>query len=545
MITTALTLKKTPYAHQVVGIEALVKKDEPESGRVIPGVFALFDEMGAGKTKQVIDAMQLLYERGEIDNVIVLVPAAARDVWYDPEIGELKKHLSDDVSCVISEYHARTRTWKHGPPSKKPLRWTITNYEFIRNGSRLMGLLPAATFRTYLVCDESSAVKNHRAQQTKAVNQLRKRVGRVVLLNGTPIANNPLDMFAQGMIMHPDILGCKNFTHFRAEYVVMGQERGFPRILGWRNLEDLQRRFKPYVLRRLKKDCLDLPPKLDPVTLTARLTPESWAIYKEMRDELIAWLDQQTVSVAVQAGTKVLRLAQIAAGFAGGLEDAKWEQEADAEQSDRPVWVPTLLDAPVPSAPRLKGPVGSSDGPFAPVRWTGREKLDTILEWIEQRFGDEPNEKILLWCRFRPELWRLHHELKERWPNADHGMLWGAQKRSERAETLRLLKPGFAPAGPVVVCGTTQTGSMAYDFAASHYVMYVSNGTSLFHRKQSEDRVHRPGQTHAHGVWYGDVVAVGPNGQKTVDHTLVKALRDKDDLATWTCSAWIRALEEE
>ena len=34
------------------------------------------------------------------------------------------------------------------------------------------------------------------------------------------------------------------------------------------NLEDLQNRLKAHTLRRLKKDCLDLPAKLDPVTIT-------------------------------------------------------------------------------------------------------------------------------------------------------------------------------------------------------------------------------------------------------------------------------------
>jgi hypothetical protein len=42
-----------------------------------------------------------------------------------------------------------------------------------------------------------------------------------------------------------------------------------------------------------------------------------------------------------------------------------------------------------------------------------------------------------------------------------------------------------------------------------------------------------------------DVVAVGPKGQKTIDHHTLKALRGKDDMARWTVSEWRRILVEE
>jgi hypothetical protein len=71
----------------------------------------------------------------------------------------------------------------------------------------------------------------------------------------------------------------------------------------------------------------------------------------------------------------------------------------------------------------------------------------------------------------------------------------------------------------------------------------VSNDFSLFTRQQSEDRTHRPGQHHP--AAYHDIVAEGPRGQKTVDHVVLKALREKLDIATWTSAAWVRALREE
>jgi hypothetical protein len=501
-----------PFAHQVIGVQRL--SDAPFLG--------LFDEMGAGKTKQVIDAAQVLYGRGEIGHVIVVAPASVRAVWADPdpEIGELAKHLWCETPAVVTEYHARVRRWLSGPEARHPLEWLVTNYDFVRDGERRDYLASLGGPRTLLVLDESSAVKNHRAIQTRACYAVRKTCGRVWLLNGTPVAHNPLDMYAQGQLLSPKILDVKSFFHFRARYAIMGGWRQ-KQIIGWQNLEDLQRRFAPHVLRRLKTDCLDLPPKLPAVTLTVSLAPETWAVYREMRDEMVAWLGQQTVSVAAQAGVKAMRLAQITSGFLGGIQEERpcsCDGEGECSRCGS-TGVVTIGKPPVE---------------------IGREKLDLFLGWLNERLTDEPGFKVLVWCRFRAEVERLLGALPD---VVERGAIWGGQSREERGLTLRLLSPGSAPAGPVVVVGTPASGSMGLNLAAASAVVYVSNDHSLKTRLQSEDRVHRPGQTRA--VSYFDVMATGPRGQRTIDHAVIKALREKQDLATWTCSAWVSALKDD
>lgn len=491
-----------PYAHQVMGVEALIKWNEPEKGRVYPGCFALFDEMGAGKTKQVIDAAQVLFQEDTIDTAIIIAPAPVRDVWFDEELGELAKHLWLATEGQIVEYHAKLRSWQHGPkPEGRYLKFIITNYDYIRREEHRAVLLRVCSPRVILVLDESSAIKNYKAQQTKACIELRKACGWVWLLNGTPIANSPEDMFSQGRIMDPRILDCKTYYHFRARYAVMGgwQQK---QIVNWVNLDDMQRRFAPYVLRRLKSQCLDLPEKLSSVAITATLSEAIWKVYKEMRDEMVAWLSETTVSVAPQAIVKALRLSQLTSGFLGGIEESEG------------------------SAP-------------AAIQELGREKLDVFLEWYRDRLREDPNLKLLVWCRFRAELDRLAKSIPT---GIAVGRIWGGQKHEERDEALRLLDPRTTPPGPVVVVGTPASGSMGLNLTAAHTVVYLSNDYSLKTRLQSEDRVHRPGQRNV--VSYFDVIAVGPKGQKTIDATIVKALRDKNDLASWTTAAWVAALRE-
>jgi len=518
-----------PYAHQLVGIRKLLENR----------IFALFDEMGVGKTKQVIDAAQILACMGLIDRILIVAPASLRSgVWFDKELGELAKHLWEDLHSIITEYHSTTKQWTWAPSEKPPLQWMITNYEFIRSKARLFTLLPFVTSKTLLVLDESSAIKTYNAVQTRACTALRNRCGRIILLNGTPIANSPMDMYSQGNMMSPKILDCPGITHFRARYAVMGGYMAQTRwgkvptqVIRWQNLDDLQRRFAPFVIRRLKTECLDLPGKLPPVTLTATLSEAEWKHYKQMRDEMVVWLSESTVSVAAQVITKVMRLNQITSGFLGGLE--KGVDVPEDAFSNRPAWLP--LTKPEDAAP--------TNVVVSSTQEIGRSKLDLILEWVEQRWEEDPSLKIIIWCAFRPAAFRLSKELQTKFHLAEHGMLVGDQKKVDRERAIRLLDPRTAPENGVAVVGTYGTGAKGLNFTASHTMLNESYNYDLEQFLQSSDRIDRPGQTVP--CSYFDVEARGPQGQKTINHDILMARRTKSDIATWTQAAWLAKLKEE
>lgn len=569
--------RKKPFAHQVVGAEKLVEHIDPGTGRVYPGCLLLADEMRLGKTKQVIDAAQVLFENQEIDVVIVICPAPVRDVWFDNEFGEIQKHRWEGLPTAVTEYHARVRQWGRDyslSTATRVLRWVVTNYEYVRqgvkrcnrgwSGPKVEDLLKVCGPNTLLVLDESSAVAHYDSLQTRACSALRAKCGRVVLLNGTPIGESPEDLFSQFKIMDKRIIDLDHVSQFRARYAIMG---GFmaeifrygrrikvpTEILGWRhekrdgccdlpphaaspvhapgyNLEELQRRLAPYVVRRLRKDCLDLPPKLDPVSITATLSPETWRVYREMRDEMVARLSENSAAVALQAGVHVMRLSQITSGFVGGIleENSCLNCEGSGYENESSVC-------------KMCNGSGATTIPASP-REVGREKLDLFLKWVAQRLKEEPEFRMIAWCRFRPELLRLIDSIREKFPEVRVQAICGGQKKSERLEGLRLMHPDEVYRGPAILVGTLGTGSMGINLAGAHEVVYVSNDYSLMKRQQSEDRPHGPGQTQP--VSYHDILAVGPKGERTIDHIVIGALRRKEDVASWTCGAWENILRE-
>jgi len=498
-----------PYKHQVVGSQKLI--DHP--------YFGLFDEMGAGKTKQVIDAAQTLFLMNVINRVVVVSPAPVRDVWWGPELGELAKHLWLSIHNRVTEYHASLRRWDNGPLQQSELRWVVTNYDFIRRAERLEPLLKACNRKTLLVLDESSYIKNYKAQQTKAAFKLRKRSGRIVILNGTPIANSPADLYTQAAIMDPAILACQTFFHYRSRYAVMGGYKG-KEIVAWHGLDEVQSRMAPYVIRRLTRDCVDIPRKIPPVTLTVPMDDKTWTMYRGMRDNMVTWLSETEHVMASQAIVKITRLSQITSGFLGGVEQFDEETEGSTGELD------------------LKAPVS-----FSEVREISREKLDLMLLLLEKHWENEPNLKLIIWCRFRPELARLLAEVKRLFPHVALAALHGQQKRAERDRAIALMDPRTAPPGPGLLAGTPSTGRMGLNFTAAWIAYYMSNDYSLMTRNQSEARIYRPGQVMPSS--YFDIAATGPKGQKTIDHAVLLAHRNKNDLASWTTAAWIKALTEE
>ena len=527
--------KTVPMPHQIDGVSFLTTRIDPVVGRVIPGCMLLGDPMRLGKTKQVIDAAHVLHARGEIDRVLVITTNAGKSVWWDPEFGEIRKHTWDDVGVEATLVHQRDRTWTAGPPAPLPLQWYVTNYEYTRTRERGAQLPTRLEFtmiagpRTVLVLDESSAVAGHKSQQTQACRHLRWLCPWVWLLNGTPISDSPEDAFSQCLIMHPAILGVQYITHFRARYGVLEQhttknKRRYFTVLHWKNLDDLQKRIAPYVLRR-PESVAGLPPVLPPITLTTQLEPTTWAAYKELRDEFVLWADAQTTLTAAQAGVRLIRLAQMTSGFLGGLMKMALCAFCEGEECTR---------------------CGGS-GVIEieqPPRELGREKTDLVLDWLADQVREEPDLKVVVWCRFRAELERLYTALRgdTRFIHFQVAQICGGQNREERREALRLLHPETAPTGPAAMVGTTSTGAMALNLSAASLAVYISNDAYLRNRMQSEARIRMGGQTRP--VQHVDVVAEGPSGQKTVDHLVVGQLHDKRELVDSIVSQWVQELRD-
>lgn len=498
--------KSKPFAHQVEGVKALMRHES----------FALFDEMGAGKSKQVIDAACSLHVADELTAVIIVCPASVRTVWGQPEFGEIKKHAW--VPSKVLEFHAlyRGSNWRvRWQDTDARLWWVITNYEFLRDQrhtTNLVTALKGPNSKIMLVLDESSYVKSHVTEQSEALRRLREVCSRCVLLNGTPVTDSPLDLWSQLQIMDSDVLrqaGYKNYYHFRARHAVMGGWK-MKKVIKWKNLEQLSAAVAPHILRRLKKDCLDLPPKLYTVREVA-LKPESWKRYQELKRDAVVHLSATDIQLEPNSAVRIMRLAQLTSGQLGGaLSVTNIDQQLEPDE----------------------------------MSWAEMKDLsDEKLRWCVDHIMGLTANAVIVWTRFRRERERLVALLREN-HDIHHEIIvqeiYGGQSKNGRESAIASFSTVSSGTRRVLVA-QPHAGGHGLNLIASSHVVYLSNDYSLGIRLQSEDRCHRTGQINP--VTYVDVLATGPTGQRTVDHIILKALREKEEVANWTTSRWRKELE--
>ena len=135
----------------------------------------------------------------------------------------------------------------------------ITSYPLIRRDIALMTDIP---FR-YVVLDEAQQIKNVQSVGAHAVKQLTARTR--IALTGTPMENHAGELWSLFDFVLPGYL--PKYTDFLRTY---GDGQ---------NADDLRRRIRPFLMRRVKSDVLgELPEKMESV-LMAEMTPEQRRVY--------------------------------------------------------------------------------------------------------------------------------------------------------------------------------------------------------------------------------------------------------------------------
>ena len=251
--------KTEPYEHQ---LEALKRSwDQKE--------YAYFMEMGTGKSKVLVDNIAVLYDRGVINAAVIVAPKGVYKNWSEREI---PAHMPDHVLRHVG-------VWNPAPTKKQKIQLTklfevtddlkilVINVEAFstKKGVAFVEKF-LLTHNALMAIDESTTIKNPKAQRTKSLVKLALQSKYRRILTGFPVTQSPLDLYTQAEFLCVDLLGYSSFYTFQNHYAKvvsrsMGQ-RTFRQVVGYQNLEELTEKVSQFSYRVLKKDCLDLPDKV-------------------------------------------------------------------------------------------------------------------------------------------------------------------------------------------------------------------------------------------------------------------------------------------
>lgn len=452
--------------------------------------YGLFMEQGTGKTWCLLADAERLFQAGEIQALLVIAPNGVHTNWIRREIPQ---HVS--VPHIA-------RSWRTGA-GKRQIEHMCEVFE-PKKGLRIFAINIDALitkkgfaiaqdfikmFKTMIVVDESSRIKNPAAGRTKAVMALRQFAHCARIATGTPVTNAPVDVFSQMEFLQSGLLGTANYRAFFAEYaelmkpdhpmmqrmiernprvaraqVVARDKDGRPK---WRNLDKLQRLLEPHTYRVRKDECLDLPPKIYQ-SHYFELSPAQVQAYKLMENEQRMALGEELV--AVQALSAGIKLQQITSGF--------------------------VLHEGAPHYVSKSNP-----------------RLAALMDLIEDLDG-----QFIIWARFREEIRAITEMLRE--SKIPAVAYFGDISAADREIAVDEFQRGAARA----FVGQQQAAGMGLTLTAAQTAIYYSNDFNLEHRLQSEDRCHRKGTK-------GRVVYIDLVAEDSIDETITRALQHKSDVA--------------
>ena len=226
----------------------------------------LCDDMGLGKTLQTLCIVASDHHMRALEYNKTQAP----DVRRLPSLIVCPPTLSGHWQQEIKTYAPFLTSVAYvGPPSERSkLRAkldradvVITSYDVCRNDIEILAPLNW----NYCVLDEGHLIKNPRAKTTISVKRIPSN--HRLILSGTPIQNNVLELWSLFDFLMPGFLGTEKLFQERfakpiaasryAKSSSKEQEKGALAI------ESLHKQVLPFLLRRLKEEVLDdLPPKI-------------------------------------------------------------------------------------------------------------------------------------------------------------------------------------------------------------------------------------------------------------------------------------------
>lgn len=382
----------------------------------------LADDMGLGKTVQTLCLLQSLKEQGEALPSLLIMPTS---LLYNWEM-EAKKFTPQ---LRVLSYIGNQREKLQGQIGKVDL--VLASYGMVRSD---IEWFEKQAF-SYIILDESQAIKNPLANITKAVQKLSAKFRLV--MTGTPLENSTMDLWSQMNFINPGLLGSQRYfkDHFQIpiEKKADGEKK-----------KRLYYLIKPYLLRREKRQvAADLPEKMESITYCT-MSEEQEKLYDKTksfyRDALLKQIKDEGLQKSrfsvLQGLTKLRQLANHPALVDEGFEGSSGKLEA-------------VMD-----------------------------KLETILEH---------HHKVLIFSQFVQHLSLIRKELDAK--DIPYAYLDGSTT-DRKAEVERFQKDD----GHRVFLISLKAGGVGLNLTAADYVFLLDPWWNPAAEAQAIDRAHRIGQ---------------------------------------------------
>lgn len=279
-IPEGITAQLRPY--QVIGYQWLKTLSDNDLGGI------LADDMGLGKTLQAICyiASELESQGGKY---LIVCPTSLVYNWLDEF-----ENFMPSIRAAVSVGTPAERQALLGNLGETDV--VITSYPLIRRDIVHYSDIPFEA----LFIDEAQFIKNATSMNAQSVKLLKAK--HRFALTGTPIENSLSELWSIFDFIMPNYLMSHSKFVNRYERQIMKNDEDV--------LEQLNRRIKPFVLRRMKKEVLtELPEKIEEKILT-ELSEEQKKIYLSYMSDLRREVYSEVDAVGI-ARSRIVILAAL------------------------------------------------------------------------------------------------------------------------------------------------------------------------------------------------------------------------------------------
>lgn len=331
------------------------------------------------------------------------------------------------------------------------------------------------------VCDESHKFKSNKTERWKSVEKIRDMSKFKTALTGSPIGNDPFDLWTQLEFLGKGLSGFESFGGFRRFFgrwkQVSPNARGIEKLIAMQNVPLLQERLARVSFQITKKEAgLQLPDKVHDYYEVEMTAPQR-DFYKRVQNEIEVALEDKITGeiskVQIQTVlTQLLRLAQVTSGH------MTWDPVLDPSTGD------VIREKRVESITKHN------------------PKINAVLDMLQDPDRD-PNGKTIIWSCFRWDIQEQSRVLTEH--GIKHGTYYGDTPMNKRDEIVREYNNN--PECRVMLANPQSAGEglnlLGYDWdnpdestrqpTNTDHEIWFSCGWSSLDRMQASSRSHRRG----------------------------------------------------
>jgi SNF2 family DNA or RNA helicase len=458
-IPKGFKFKEEPFRHQVVTfMYALHLKD-----------LAILSTMGTGKTYCAINIARYWIQQGEAKKVLVVCPTAVLTNWRD------EVHMFSNRKAVVLHDPIREKRLKM---FKEKADFYIINFEAtIRFMKQLLKLDP-----DIIIFDESSRIANPEAKQTKACIKLASNTKYRYILNGTPIANVPINLWSQFYVLDFGESLFPSFNRYRAQYFghfTMKVGRRYFRKYSIRNkiaMEEVAERISHRSIRYTKEECIKDMPEKTYQTRTINLSKSGRKLYDEMMEHARLELTQldQNITAEIML-TKFIKALQVTSGY-----------------------------------------IKTDEGNYVQMKHNPKmEELKSIIEEVV------PESAMVIWCKYLHTIKMVQDMLDKM--KLDYLTIKGEVE--DKSAVAKIFQESSIEEIPIMIC-QIRSGGVGINLHKASYAVFLENEWRLQDRYQAEDRIHRIGQKNI--CTYIDIVI-----NNSIDQQVLESIRKNNHIAEY------------